>query len=257
MKSVISVLGLLAALAAPASAQTPTARSAPVIQPGKDDLVWCKNQQASLEQRTRYCEAAVKDGRPDVLLRLARLQQIAGGYDAALASIARLSERLPDVPTGYAAANSRRWLPILTVRGEVYAQMGKFEEARKDADEYERISTDGAAGDNLQCWVRAVAGRELEQGLEHCDKAVARKPRFATFLDSRGMIYLKLGRFQDAVNDYDKALAQNPDMISSRYGRGIAKLRLGDAAGGKADMDDATRRDVTAAQAMAGYGLTP
>jgi tetratricopeptide (TPR) repeat protein len=105
--------------------------------------------------------------------------------------------------------------------------------------------------------LRAVAGRELERGLDFCNKAIERKRRIAGFYDSRGLVYFKLGKFQEALNDFTAALDKAPDTDTSRYVRGVAKLRLGDAEGGKKDIADAEERDLVIARQMAGYGVTP
>jgi tetratricopeptide (TPR) repeat protein len=224
---------------------------------GPDDQVWCDNPQSPIEKRISYCRSAVRAGHFDILLDLAELQRIAGNYDAALASIARLTDRMPDIPTGYASTNSSEWIAALEARSEIYAQMGKFDEARADGDEIQHISVDSAAADNIQCWLRAIAGRELEQALDFCNKALERKPHIAHFHDSRGLVYFKLGRFQDALGDYNAALDENGNIATSRFGRGAAKLRLGDQEGGKKDIADAEARDLAAAKEMAGFGVTP
>ena len=248
---------LLAATAAPGFAQTNAIRNMALTPHGPDDQIWCENPQSPIEKRISYCESAVRAGHFDILLELAKLQRIAGNYDAALASIARLTGRMPDIPTGYASTGSGDWIPVLEARSEIYAQMGKFDEARADVDEIQHVSIDGAAADNAQCWLRAIAGREMEQALGFCNKALERKPRIADFHDSRALIYLKLGRFQDALDDFNAALDENSNLASSRFGRGVAKSRLGDLEGGKKDIADAEARDFAVAKQMGGYGVTP
>lgn len=59
------------------------------------------------------------------------------------------------------------------------------------------------------------------------------------FLDSRGLVRLRLGDHAGALTDYAAALASNPKGARSRYGRGIAKKALGRVDESKADIDAA------------------
>jgi tetratricopeptide (TPR) repeat protein len=259
MKWTVSVPALAAMLivAAPAAAQRGTSNSTAATLHVADDTAGCDNPLYPIERRTSSCEAAVREGHFAYVLRLARLQSIAGQYDAALASIARFTDRLPDIPTTYPSTNSDDWMPVLELRSEIYARMGRFEDARRDGEERAHIGVDSAQGNNAQCWLRGVAGKELEQGLDFCDKAIARKPEIGAYLDSRGLVYFKMGRFQDALNDYNAALDKNSDATASRYARGVVKLRLGDKDGGQRDIDDVKERDIIVTQEMAGRGVSP
>lgn len=89
---------------------------------------------------------------------------------------------------------------------------------------------------NDRCWVRALLGRDLDQALNDCNRALGDAPKTAAVLDSRGLVHLRLGQFNDAVADYDAALALRPGAPWSLYGRGLAKMRLGVRADGQADV---------------------
>lgn len=215
----------------------------------------CHNKHRAIEERIRACQADVKKGHYDEYGALAKLQRTAGQYDAALAAVARLTERLPDIPTDRVTAQD--WVWVLMLRSDIYAQMGRFDDAKKDADEIGRIGSDETENLNQQCWVRAVAGKELDAALDACNRSLERKPREADTMDSRGLVYFKLGRFQEALADYDAALHRDSDRNETRFARGVTKLRLGGAKGGNEDIDDAKDRDASVAQALAGYGVAP
>ena len=53
------------------------------------------------------------------------------------------------------------------------------------------------------------------------------QPNDAATLDSRGLIYLKMGQFDSAIQDYNSALRIEPKMASALYGRGLARLKKG------------------------------
>jgi len=80
---------------------------------------------------------------------------------------------------------------------------------------------------NNLCWTLAITGTELETALAECDRALVGQPANAGFLDSRGMVLLRLGRYAEAVASYDAALRRDPDTTDSLYGRGLAERHLG------------------------------
>ena len=95
---------------------------------------------------------------------------------------------------------------------------------------------------------------QLEQALADCNESLRLKSDPYTF-DSRGLVHLKMGRYDAAIADYDAVLRQLPDFADSLYGRALAKRKRGDAAGSEADLaaSKALRPDV--AQEFAKYGV--
>jgi tetratricopeptide (TPR) repeat protein len=109
---------------------------------------------------------------------------------------------------------------------------------------------------NAACWARATLGVQLEKALADCDAAVKLEP-VATYLDSRGLVRLRLKAYPAAIADYDAALKLDPKQSASLYGRGLAKLQAGDRAGGEADLAAARKIDPGVAEDFAGMGLRP
>jgi tetratricopeptide (TPR) repeat protein len=89
---------------------------------------------------------------------------------------------------------------------------------------------------NQRCWARALLGRELEKALEDCEAAVWSRPENAPYLDSRGVVYLRLGELDKALADFDAALRLRPRLAWSLYGRGIVRLRKGAIEAGNSDI---------------------
>jgi tetratricopeptide (TPR) repeat protein len=81
-------------------------------------------------------------------------------------------------------------------------------------------------------------------------------PNVANFLDSRGFVLLRMGRYDDAIASYDAALQQQ-SKSASLYGRGIAKRRRGDTRGGDADLKAARDLDTHVSAEFAAFGVTP
>jgi len=89
---------------------------------------------------------------------------------------------------------------------------------------------------NDRCWIRALAGRDLDLAVDDCNAALRKVPSNPRILNSRALVFLRRGDFDKSIADNDAALAMDPKLASSFYFRGIAKLRKGMIAEGKADM---------------------
>jgi tetratricopeptide (TPR) repeat protein len=128
-----------------------------------------------------------------------------------------------------------------TVRGIELWRAGDREGAEKDF----AAASDRAVGAmqfNSLCYQMAAAGVALERALKECDKSLSLAPDAPPTLDSRGTVYLQMGRYGDAKADYDRALTKMPTMAPSLLGRAIARFHLGDVAGAKADLAAARKQ---------------
>ena len=89
---------------------------------------------------------------------------------------------------------------------------------------------------NRRCWARAMLGTELDKALDDCNNAIDADRQNSNYLNSRGWVHLRAGRYQKALADFDRSLELRPGLAWALYGRGLAKMRLGDAAHGDADL---------------------
>ena len=64
-----------------------------------------------------------------------------------------------------------------------------------------------------------------------CNEALKFRSNEVDALDTRALVFLKLGKLDQAIADYDAALKLNPAFARSLYGRGVARLKKGDANG--------------------------
>jgi tetratricopeptide (TPR) repeat protein len=80
-------------------------------------------------------------------------------------------------------------------------------------------------------------------------------PNVAATFDSRGLIYLKMGQWDSAIDDYSSALGVDPRLASSLYGRGLARLNKGDTSDGNADIAEAKAIEANIVQDFARYGV--
>ena len=110
---------------------------------------------------------------------------------------------------------------------------------------------------NARCRVRALEGKELDRALDDCNFAVHKDPKVAAHFDSRGLVYLRQGRYDKAIADYDAALALNPKLAWSLYGRGLAKQHLGQTAASQHDIGAAEALAPKIAEEAASHGVVP
>jgi tetratricopeptide (TPR) repeat protein/predicted aspartyl protease len=110
---------------------------------------------------------------------------------------------------------------------------------------------------NARCWARALLGTELDKALADCNAAVKARRTAAAFLDSRGLVHLRMGALDKAVADYDASLKLNPRAAWSLYGRGLARVRKGQTTAGQADLAAAAALYPQIQDEAAKYSLTP
>lgn len=125
------------------------------------------------------------------------------------------------------------------IRAEIHVRMGDAERAREI---YARIRNDAEESGrrfNALCWSLATVSFDLETALLDCNAALKLEPGQPAYLDSRAMVFLRQGRYLEAIDSYDQALEKSEDFAISLYGRGLAKLHNGDLAGGEADLKEA------------------
>ncbi len=141
-------------------------------------------------------------------------------------------------------------------RGDAYQAKGDSDRAIADYSEAIRLDPKNATYLNDRCWTRATAGRELEQALDDCTQALRLSPSDSNLMDSRGLVFLRLGRLDDAISEYSAALKIDPKLAGSLAGRGFAELKKGDGTAGNADIAAAKALQADIVEKFAGYGVT-
>lgn len=140
-----------------------------------------------------------------------------------------------------AAAASRTSDRRLAIAG-IYDDLGDYPQSIAQYDLWIAAHPDDSRlpmALNGRCWARALAGTNLTLALKDCNAALSARPHTPAFLDSRGLVRVRVGDYAKAISDYNEALAANDKMAWSYYGRGIAKLKLGQKEGGEADIKKA------------------
>jgi tetratricopeptide (TPR) repeat protein len=143
---------------------------------------------------------------------------------------------------------------------EAYAGMNMLKEALTQLDQWiaenphdERL----ARALNNRCWARAQLNVDLDKALADCNAALRLDPGNPSWLDSRGLVELRMGVFDKSIADYDDALRLRPTEAWSLYGRGLAELRKGLTAPGQADLKAATALRPRLPEEARAIGLEP
>ncbi len=114
---------------------------------------------------------------------------------------------------------------------------------------------------NSRCWIRALDGTQLTLALKDCNAARSRadksSPFYAEVSDSRGLVLLRMGDYENSIADYDAALKINPKNAWSLYGRGIDKLRKQQTRAADADIARATAAWPQVVQEFKRRGIVP
>lgn len=108
---------------------------------------------------------------------------------------------------------------------------------------------------NQRCWARALSNQLLDDALKDCRKAIKRDGADAAYLDSLGLVQLRLGHYPESIKAYEQSIALTPDSAWSRYGLGLAKIHSGQTDAGNADLIAARTLDPHIEQHAAKFGL--
>jgi tetratricopeptide (TPR) repeat protein len=119
-------------------------------------------------------------------------------------------------------------------RADTHWHSGDYDAAERDDTRAIELRPDSPAGYNLRALVRASAGRPQE-ALVDADQAVGLCQAqdcagLPSLLDTRGYVFLKLARYESAVNDYQRAMDDGFPYPTAVLGRGVAYAALGRSA---------------------------
>lgn len=110
---------------------------------------------------------------------------------------------------------------------------------------------------NDRCWTKASRNVHIESALKDCTSAIELSDSTAAILDSRALVWMRLGRDEDALRDLNAALLQVPGMGSSRFLRAIVNKRLGHSEQASVDLAIARRMSPSVEREYGRFGLNP
>ena len=140
--------------------------------------------------------------------------------------------------------------------GQSLSGLGQYEAAAMQFGKALAVSPQKAAYWNGLCWAQTGSGRQLHRALAACNRALAIEPGAPGTLNSRGLVYLRMKRFNVAIADYSLSLRARAQQASAWFGRGLARLSTGQIAGA-ADIVEARRRDGAIDEMFIAMGVLP
>ncbi|WP_206675624.1 aspartyl protease family protein [Solimonas terrae] len=108
---------------------------------------------------------------------------------------------------------------------------------------------------NTRCWARGLSKQMLSDALEDCRMAISRDGEKPEYLDSLGLVELRLGHYPESIKAYQQVLTKEAHSPWSLYGLGVAKIRSGETDAGKADIAAALVLDPQIEALAIKYGL--
>lgn len=182
----------------------------------------------------------------DAIHALAMLRAETGDGDGALALVD--SRASPDDEEGR---------NFLALKATVLARGGAVDDAVDALDSAIAASPRDATMLNNRCWLKGTQNVALEAALDDCTRAITLAENPAAALDSRAMVYFRMGRLDDSLADLEAALEIVPDMPAAVYLRGIVLSHRGDASGAKRDLDAARIMSPRIAEDYDRWGVKP
>ena len=194
---------------------------------------------AALEHDLRQDAKALADakaardldpGSDQPTVALALLQADSGQYDAAIALI---DERI--------AAGGDAKPTMQAIKADFLGRSGKPDAGLALLDTAIVSKPGDAQLVNNRCWLQATLGVHLDTALKDCTRSIEIGGGAAA-LDSRALVWFKLGKFDAALADLDAALDVRPEQAGSLFLRAAVLARrggndpraIGDLAGARA-----------------------
>lgn len=186
--------------------------------------------------------------------------EIAPDDIGALASATRLMARTGKVDEAVAMLDDRGSGLDLTqreaMRADIFAMAGRKEDAAAARERSFAAKPVNADSLNERCWMRATLNIEIAGALKDCTRGIELAQYPAAILDSRALVYFRMGRMEEALDDLRAALDAAPGQAASLYLRGVIRKRQGDPAAA-ADLAAARRISPTIDRTYQRYGVTP
>ena len=220
------------------------------LAPSADNYLWRARLRAALGDDVKALEDVKKarelePGSASALGQYAVMRADHGGADEALALVA---ERLKS------AGKDKN--DYLMLQSSVLAAAGKADQAVAVLDAAIKATPGNPSLLNQRCWTKGTRGVGLNTALKDCTKAIELSDSSAHILDSRGVVYFRLGRMDDALADFDAALDQAPGMAASLFMRGVIRKQTG-VPGGDEDLAGARLMAPRIDEDYAKYGIKP
>ena len=146
-------------------------------------------------------------------------------------AIAMLDEKIADEGENMPA--------LLSAKATALSRAGDAEGALAAADAAIEKKPGNGQLLNNRCWIKGTMNVQLDTALADCTRAIQLSDNSAPALDSRAMVYFRMGKLAEALADLDAALEQRPGASSSMFLRGVVLGKLGRAKEAKDSLSEA------------------
>ncbi len=143
-------------------------------------------------------------------------------------------------------------------RSEKAGLIGEFGDAAEAIRLYDTLIAEKPGSPllmNARCWIKGTRSVMLDTALKDCTSSIELSDNTLAALDSRAMVWFRMGRLAEAMTDLDAVLAAAPDLASSRFLRGIVLKALHRDAEAATDLALARRISPTIDRQYARYGI--
>ncbi|MDE1918263.1 MAG: DUF3857 domain-containing protein [Sphingomonadales bacterium] len=140
-------------------------------------------------------------------------------------------------------------------KADIIGQFGDPAEAIKIIDAMIADKPGSPSLLNARCWIKGTRSIQIESALKDCTSAVELSSDTYGALDSRALIWLRMGRLKEALADLDAVLLATPGLAPSRFLRAIVHAQLQQPGAAAQDLAIARRLDPSVDHTYARYGI--
>lgn len=131
--------------------------------------------------------------------------------------------------------NQTMTISALNGRGLVYYRLRQFPQAVDDFTRALGLKPDNATTLRNRCFA-FIEMREWGYAIDDCRASADLIPNDPQGADTMGYVYLRQGKYTDAISYFNGAIAVNPNYGPAYMHRGMAWYGLGDRVQGRADL---------------------
>ncbi len=113
------------------------------------------------------------------------------------------------------------------VLGDLAHHLGRYDDALRWYEKAVQLDNQNHLALNNYAYSLAEQGKELERALQMVNRALAIRSNLGTYYDTRGWIYYKLGRYEEALKDLRLAVDTAPTTADLRYHLAAVYAKLG------------------------------
>jgi tetratricopeptide (TPR) repeat protein/transglutaminase-like putative cysteine protease len=181
----------------------------------------------------------------------------------AVGLLARLKAERGDLAAGIALLDERIALGGDTrqaYRQQKASLIGEYGDPQEAVKLYDTLVAEKPGSPSLlngRCWVKGTRSVMLDTALKDCTESIELSSSTGSALDSRAMVWFRMGRYEEALRDLDAVLAAVPGKSASRYLRGVVLSRVHRGADAARDLAIARRLDPTIDKTYGRFGIKP